>query len=132
MMIGSMKGVVSLLTLMAGTIGDGHSLAIPENDIDALRLAALGGEHSAAKRLYEHYSIASVQYEEGNKWLRICAENGDVVCEYNYGFILTKSAKDEERIRGKYWLNEAAKHGSDRAIEYLKELDASRKKRRVR
>lgn len=132
MMIGSMKGVVSLLTLMAGTIGDGHSLAIPENDIEALRLAALGGEPSAAKRLYEHYSIASVQYEEGNKWLRICAENGDVVCEYNYGFILTKSAKDEERIRGKYWLNEAAKHGSDRAIEYLKELDASRKKRRVR
>ena len=131
-MAGSMMGFISLLTLMAGAVGDGHSLAIPEGDIEALKLAALGGESSAAKRLYEHYSVASVQYEEGNKWLRICAENGDVVCEYNYGFILTKSTESEERVRGKYWLNVAAKHGSDRAVEYLRELDAGHKKRRAK
>lgn len=131
-MTGSMMGFASLLTLMAGAAGDVHSLTIPEGDIEALKLAALGGESSAAKRLYEHYSVASVHYEEGNAWLRICAENGDVVCEYNYGFILTKSAGSEERVRGKYWLKEAAEHGSERAVEYLKELEAAPEKKRAK
>ncbi|WP_242113416.1 hypothetical protein [Luteimonas aquatica] len=116
-----MSGI--MLFAIPGVVMSQQSSSVSKEEIPSLEQEAMSGSIPAAKKLYENYYFSNLDYEEGMKWLRICAENGDSVCEYNLGFILVKSKVKNDRMRGEFWLRRSADKGSVRAKELLIEIN---------
>ncbi|UNP29230.1 hypothetical protein [Lysobacter gummosus] len=110
---------------MSAALAGGFNM--PADELNAAKKDALSGSAEAAKKLYEYYERGRLEYDESFKWLTICAENGDMVCEYNLGFVMARKPGEENALRGHFWLARAAAHGNQRAVEFLEELKVKKK-----
>ncbi len=95
---------------------------ISEYEIELLIDYALRGGKKEAYFLYEYYKNYKKNEKEALSWLRIGAQNDNTRCQYEYGQHFLKSNKEEDRIRGRFWIKKAAKTGSAEAKKLLKEI----------
>lgn len=92
------------------------------DEIRALQDQALKGSPESALRLHLFYEFVRLDFAESLHWVRIAAENGDPVGQYNLGFKLRNDPDPRNRIRARFWLERAAKNGDSLAAKLLKEL----------
>ena len=107
---------------------------------EILELDALNGNSYAAYKVRLFYHYFKHNSKEGDYWLQIAAENGDISCQYSYGISLYGNIssyyedvvkKNEElrkkllrdRQRGIYWLKKAAAQNDDSAIQFLELIE---------
>src|SRR5476651_1732326 len=82
-------------------------VSLSETEIDHdLPLAAMSGSWSAAQLLSEYYFHES-NYAQDAFWLRIWAQNGDPIGEYNYGAYLKCLNGSGSNIRSLFWIRKS-------------------------
>lgn len=101
--------------------------ALSSQLINQLSSDALNGSGEAAMKIATHYLVAEGNHKEGLFWALIAAENGDVVGQYNAGFLLKDDPDPRNQKRALYWLRIAANRGDKVAISLLRELGASKR-----
>jgi TPR repeat protein len=96
------------------------AFVLTAEEVAVLKKGGLLGSAEDAKRLALFYDMAEQNQEQGLRWYTICAENGDVVCQYNLGFLLSKADNEDERLRARYWLEVAISRGYEPARGLLR------------
>jgi hypothetical protein len=100
-------------------------LQLSENEISNCRTGALQGNGKAAFLLGKYYSEIKVDSELSENWYiigvqdsspaeywyRVGAQNGSPECQYELGQILLKKDDELNKIRGNFWLRQAAQNG---------------------
>ncbi|MCZ4303328.1 hypothetical protein O4G98_01145 [Zoogloeaceae bacterium G21618-S1] len=104
-----------------------HGMALDGSEIKRLASDALDGSGDAARRLALHFLVAQGDREEGLYWAIIAAENGDIIGQYNTGFLLKDDPDPRNRQRAIYWLKRAKAAGNDAAQSLLEELGIDKK-----
>ena len=99
-----------------------HGVALDSPELERLSSEALNGSGEAARRVLTHYLVAQGNRTEGLFWALIAAENGDVVGQYNAGFLLKDDPDPRQRVRALYWLRVAADSGNGAAKSLLQEI----------
>jgi hypothetical protein len=82
---------------------------ISEYEIELLIDYALRGGKKEACFLYEYYNNYKENEKEALFWLRIGAQNDSARYQYEYGQYFLKSNKEEDRIRGRFWIRKSLK-----------------------
>ena len=82
---------------------------ISEYEIELLIDYALRGGKKEACFLYEYYNNYKENEKEALFLLRIGAQNDSARCQYEYGQYFLKSNKEEDRIRGRFWIRKSLK-----------------------
>ena len=95
---------------------------LPENIINHIKHNVLLGKENNSYKLYSYYLNDKKDKEEAVYWLRIGAQNENTKCQYEYGQYLLTSDKEDDRIRGRFWIRKAAKNGYKEAEEIVKKI----------
>lgn len=101
-------------------------LALSRVQLFELSNAALTGSPEAAEKVALHYGFVVMDQKEARNWLRIAAENGHIVSQYNLGYDLRMEGDPISRIRARFWLRLAASKGHEKAKKLLKSLESER------
>lgn len=130
-----MKTVIAMCCLVglgAGMVGCGspHSITLNEgaylSGSERLKLErlAVSGDAEAAARVSAYYEMYDGDLTLAEKFLRMAAEGGLVVSQYNLGMtLLSKSASGKERTEAKYWFQKAADNGFQPAVKKLNQKE---------
>jgi TPR repeat protein len=84
---------------------------IARAQVPVLEKDALSGDPRAAFRLAMYYDLIVMDMRKYEYWTTIAAENGNIVGEYNLGYLLANRGGDLNRKRAIYWLKKAALAG---------------------
>jgi len=90
-------------------------------DYQCLETIALMGDINSARRLRE---VHSADGEEAEYWVKIAAENGDIVSQFNYGVLLLQKT-GSERYRSIFWFRKAAAAGDKESRQLIEAFDSS-------
>ncbi len=102
-------------------LGDGYALS--DDEVKIMTDKALKGDPESAFRLSLYYEFAKRNHTESDFWLKISAENGHPVGQYNLGIgLLLDDPDPRNRQRARFWIERAAANGNSRAKERLKNL----------
>ena len=104
-----------------------QGIALDAKSIGALSRQALEGSGEAARRLLLHYMMATADRAEARYWALVAAENGDVVGQYNAGFLLKDDPDPRNRQRAIFWLKKAAIAGHPLAADLLSEISSGKR-----
>lgn len=99
-----------------------HGVALDSPELERLSNDALNGSGEAARKISIHYLVAQGNRKEGLFWALIAAENGDVIGQYNAGFLLKDDPDPRNKVRALYWLRLAADNGNEAAKDLLREV----------
>jgi TPR repeat protein len=91
-------------------------------DLEVAKDLALAGDQLAAAQLQNVYS--KTDQEQYLYWLRVGAENGHSLSQYNFAFELWAHGKapEDEQLRATFWLGRAAAAGDSEAAAVLARL----------
>jgi TPR repeat protein len=97
-------------------------LVIPSSELPAVKAKALNGDSTAALQLEQYYDFVVLDYKEGRKWLRLAAEQGNSVAQYDLGLMYMNNDAVPNLGKAKYWFRLAERNGSIEAKEALRKL----------
>lgn len=120
-----MKSIALSLLLFAQVAGaqptsSATAFSLNKQQVSDFEKEALAGSAEKARRLYDYYATAQVDLQQARAWLIVCAENGEPVCQYNLGFVLSR---EKQKIRSIFWLTLSLKGGNQAANDLLKEIN---------
>ena len=122
LILGTLIQVAASSAEEAATVGI-QSVLLDDQALKQLSTNALTGSGEAAERIANFYLLAKSDRDTALYWATIAAENGNVVGEYNTGFLLKDKLDRKQRIRALFWLQKAAKDGSRPAQQLLESLN---------
>lgn len=96
------------------------SMALSGDQLSALSQAALAGDPDAAFRMFLNFALPGDARDTANRWLRIAAENGHPIAQYNLWFQLKDSKDGDDRRRSIFWLRRSAQAGYAPATKELR------------
>lgn len=88
-----------------------NSFVLSVDEQKQLMTEANDGDANAAIRLSQYYEFIENNRSESIKWLRISAKNGQIIAQYNLGYLLFHDKDEATQKEAMYWLYEAAEHG---------------------
>jgi TPR repeat protein len=84
---------------------------LSDGEIQKLKMQAGKSDVRAAYRLYTYYLFSENGMPEAMHWLRVAAEEGYPLAEYNLGALLRESDSSQDKKEARLWLAKAAKDG---------------------
>jgi len=102
---------ITSIKMYRESINMNHIFMLSPEEKALLEKKANADDAQAAFRLYQYYSLGGVHEKIGMQWLRIAANKGHVMAQYNLGNQLTQSADPQEESEGLKWLQLTEKHG---------------------
>ena len=105
------------------------SFILSDSDLKVAKEKALKGDAESAFQVYQHYSGGKFDTISAFSWLNIAANEGNVIAQYNLGFIYMHSDIFKNIQLARFWLKEAEKNGEKEATGLLEELEESESKK---
>ncbi|MHC1725691.1 MAG: tetratricopeptide repeat protein [Syntrophobacteraceae bacterium] len=101
--------------------GEQHHF-LNETEIKRVQMDALAGSPGSAMRLYLYYEHVKPDQVESRYWLRIAAQNGDPMGQFEFAHLLASGPEQRNQQRARFWFEHAAQNGNEKAVEALKRL----------
>jgi len=106
----------------SSTAPTNESALLTPDERQRLEIEAARGGADAAFKLYEYFEYGVADKISAVKWLRVAAEKGHVVAQFNLGYLLAQGEKAAELKEAKKWLLLAEAGRFQRATAALKDL----------
>ncbi len=110
------------MTHQEDRVPSNQHMVLPDMELNTLERKAESGDAAAAFRLFQHYEFGEFDYLQSLRWLRVAASLGHVIAQFNLGYLLVSSDRQEDKKEGVKWLRTAADAGYERASEVLHDI----------
>jgi len=102
------------------SISSGSIYFINPAELDSIKIAATSGSKEAAIRLYHYYSFSMMNETESEHWLKVAADLGDPVSQYNLAqFYL----REEDSKNALIWAKLSLTNGVEESKEIIDEIE---------
>lgn len=121
--------IFGLLNHRGQPINANEAFYLNEKEIIELSEKAKNGDGEASLSLAGYYDFIKYDREKAAEWYKLGADNGNVICQYNYAYyLLSKNQENNDENNTEeavIYLKMAAKNGSEAARRKLERLGIS-------